>query len=110
MRCQTYVYDRAETDSYFPYQLQDAERELEEARQASREHVTSCHRRVQQFNKQQADIDRRLLIFTRSDTSDDAIRQFEATMDKLRNFDVATGYFELLRAVDKLRSVGPASR
>ena len=78
---------------------------MEEAKQASRTNVTSVHRRVQQFNKQQADIDRRLLIFTRSETSDEAIRQFEKTMNKLRDFDVATGYLELLKTVDKLQLV-----
>lgn len=78
---------------------------MKEAKQSSRDNVTSVHRRVQQFNKQQADIDRRLLIFTRSETSDEAIRQFENTMNELRDFDVAMGYFDLLKTVDKLQLV-----
>lgn len=54
------------------------------------------------FKKQQADIDRRLFILTRSETSDDAVRRFDASMEKLRRLDVAKGYMELLAEVDTL--------
>lgn len=56
------------------------------------------------FTKTQADIDRRILIITRSEASDDAVRQFDSSMEKLRRLDVAKGYVELLTEVDKLRS------
>jgi RAD50-interacting protein 1 len=56
-----------------------------------------------QFNKEQEDIDRRLMIITSSETSDEAVQRFESSMDKLRRLDVANGYIELLKEVDVLR-------
>ena len=40
---------------------------------------------------------------TQSETSDDAIRNFDSSMEILRRLDVATGYMELLAEVDALR-------
>lgn len=45
------------------------------------------------------------MIVTQSNTSDEAVKQFEASMSKLHRLDVAKGYMELLNTVDKLRSV-----
>lgn len=42
-------------------------------------------------------------IITQSDTSDDAVRHFEASMEKLRRLDVSKGYMELLKEIDGLR-------
>lgn len=56
------------------------------------------------FQKEQQDIDRRLLIVTQAETSDDAVQKFEASMDRLRKLDVAAGYVELLQEVDVLRA------
>jgi hypothetical protein len=50
-----------------------------------------------------ADIDRKILIITRSETSDDAVRQFDSSMEKLRRLEITKGYVELLAEVDKLR-------
>ena len=58
----------------------------------------------QAFEKEQGDIDRRLLIVTQSETSDDAVQKFEASTERLRKLDVAAGYVELLKEVDGLRS------
>lgn len=49
-------------------------------------------------------MDRRLLVVTQSETSDDAVRKFESSMEKLRKLDVAAGYVELLQSVDRLRT------
>jgi hypothetical protein len=43
------------------------------------------------------------MVITQSDTSDDAARQFSASMDKLRRLDVADGYIQQLKGVDSLR-------
>lgn len=59
--------------------------------------------RANVFQNKQADIDRRLRIVTQSETSDDAVRKFNANMDKLRRLEVASGYMELLAEVDSLR-------
>lgn len=78
---------------------------LEEATRASEDHSAHVHEQAQRFEKQQIDIDRRLLIVTRSETSDDAVLKFDATMENLRRLDVAKGYMKLLAEVDALESV-----
>ena len=67
-------------------------------------HSNNLRERAKQFKSQQADIDRRLLIVTRSETSDDAVRKFDASMESLRKLDVAKGYMELLTEVEDLSS------
>jgi len=42
---------------------------------------------------------------TQSETSDDAVRKFDESMEKLRRLDVATGYMELLAEVEVLRFI-----
>lgn len=78
---------------------------LEEATRASEDHSARVLEQAQRFEKQQIDIDRRLLIVTRSETSDDAVLKFDATMEKIRKLDVAKGYMKLLAEVDTLESV-----
>ncbi len=58
---------------------------------------------AESFRKKQADIERKISIITRSETSDDAVLQFDSSMEKLMKLDVAKGYVELLVRVDKLR-------
>jgi RAD50-interacting protein 1 len=84
-------------------QLKDARKDLQDARNASTEHGSSVNARVQKFHREQRDIDQRLLVVTNSDTSDDAMRRFEKSMDKLRRLDVTKGYVQLLKDVDSLR-------
>lgn len=84
-------------------QLEDAQKDLHDARSASTEHGSSVNTRVQKFHREQRDIDQRLLVVTNSDTSDDAVRRFEKSMDKLRRLDVTKGYVQLLKDVDSLR-------
>ena len=58
---------------------------------------------VKKFKQRQADVDRRLLILTQSETSDDAVQKFELSMQSLQRLDVAKGYFLLLLEVENLR-------
>ncbi|KAI9724982.1 MAG: hypothetical protein M1812_000258 [Candelaria pacifica] len=85
-------------------QLVEAEATLAKANDASKNHNTNVLRQAEAFTKQQADIDRRLLIITRSETSDDAVERFEGSMERLRRLEIAEGYIELLRDVDSLSS------
>lgn len=84
-------------------QLQEAEVALDESSKTSSTHWANLEIQASKFNKQQADIDRRLLILTRSETSDDAIRKFDSSIESLQRLDVAKGYFELLTEVEDLR-------
>jgi predicted nucleic acid-binding Zn-ribbon protein len=84
-------------------QLKDAQKDLQDAHNTSTEHASSVSTRVQKFHREQRDIDQRLLVVTNSDTSEDAMRRFEKSMDKLRRLDVTKGYVQLLKDVDSLR-------
>ncbi|KAA6408927.1 MAG: hypothetical protein FRX48_07271 [Lasallia pustulata] len=83
-------------------QLQDAQVTLAEASRASQAHSARLLQQADKFNKQQGDIDRRLLIVTQSETSDDAVPRFDTIMEKLQRIDIATGYMSLLKEVDNL--------
>lgn len=60
-------------------------------------------KKANKFKSLQADIDRRLLILTQSETSDDAVQKFDSSMESLQRLDVAKGYFQLLTEVEDLR-------
>ena len=70
----------------------------------SKDHAKDLLSRTRKFKAQQADIDRRLLIVTQSETSDDAVQKFDASMGALQRLDVAQGYMGLLAEVEKLTS------
>lgn len=84
-------------------QLDDAQRDLHEAKTATHSHHADLKQRADAFAREQADIDRRLMVITASETSDDAIPRFEQVLDTLHRLDVANGYVELLAEVDLLR-------
>jgi chromosome segregation ATPase len=84
-------------------QLDDAQRGLHNAKQHQHEHREQLQDKAAAFRRQQQDIDRRLLVITASETSDEAVPRFEAVLGTLQRLDVAGGYVELLREVDVLR-------
>lgn len=84
------------------FQLQDAKRSLHVSTEASKSHSSDLRDRAQDFQSRQADIDRRLRIVTQSETSDDAVRRFDSSMESLQKLEVAKGYMELLTEVEKL--------
>lgn len=45
------------------------------------------------------------MIVTQSETSDDAVRKFDSSMQSLRKLDVAQEYMTLLMEVENLRSI-----
>lgn len=75
-----------------------------EATAASKAHSTKLLQDARNFDKRQVEIDRRLLIITQSETSDEAIQRFNESMNKLRRLDVAREYVTNLRVVESLRS------
>ena len=86
-------------------QLDQAEADARDAQVQYHACLSNIQLQAQNFQDMQADIDRRLLIVTRSETSDDAVQRFESSMAKLRALDVASRYTEMLHEVDKLRCV-----
>jgi RAD50-interacting protein 1 len=84
-------------------QLDDAQRRLHDAQQAAQAHSSNIQQHAAAFRSEQADIDRRLMVITASETSDDAVPRFEAVLETLDRMDVAIGYLESLAEVDVLR-------
>ena len=76
---------------------------MHDAKKASQEHQASIRVQAKRFSESQRDIDRRVMKLTHSETSDDAVAKFEASMSKLRRLDIADGYVRQLQDVDKLR-------
>ncbi|KAI9680836.1 MAG: hypothetical protein M1817_004276 [Caeruleum heppii] len=85
-------------------QLRETNVSLEQAQKASRAHASSALEEAEAFARHQADIDRRLMVATRSETSDEAAAKFQKSFDILQRLDLAQGYVELLREVDNLRT------
>ncbi|KAF5846985.1 hypothetical protein GGP41_003280 [Bipolaris sorokiniana] len=83
-------------------QLHDAQRDLHNAKDASHAQHDSLAQRADAFRHEQADIDRRLMVITASETSDEAVPRFAEVLDTLHRLDVATNYVDLLAEVDKL--------
>ena len=83
-------------------QLVEAAKTLDDVNTASQIHSAKVLQQAERFQKNQADIDRRLLIVTRSETSDDAVRKFESSMDKLHRLDIAQQYVQTLYEVENL--------
>jgi hypothetical protein len=75
----------------------------------AKEHREKVLRDARDYESAQADIDVRLRDVTNSESSDDAVERFEASMARLRNIDLATGYVEMLLEVDRLRFVDNTS-
>ncbi|EZG02229.1 hypothetical protein H106_07478 [Trichophyton rubrum CBS 735.88] len=83
-------------------QLREAEEILKNATKASKEHAEAVRKEAEAFKQHQADIDRRLLVVTQSEHSDEAVRKFEDSIARLQRLDVSQGYLELLSSVDQL--------
>jgi len=86
-------------------QLQQAEQDAQEADETARQHVHQVDQQAKTFHHEQSDIDRRLKVITHSETSQDAVRRFEASLSKLRRLDLANGYLGMLAEVNRLRQV-----
>jgi len=84
-------------------QVDAAQKDVHGAKQDAHSHHAAVQQQAHTFRQQQADIDRRLLVITASDTSEEAVPRFETSLDKLHRLDVASSYVELLTDVDVLR-------
>ncbi|CAG9991437.1 unnamed protein product [Clonostachys byssicola] len=85
-------------------QLDDAVKQLEEARHTAEDRKASLAARIDEFQELQESIDRREAIAAASDAPDQAIARLQAPMKKLRSVDLAQKYLLLVQDVEKLRS------
>ena len=96
-----------EKESLLHRQHAEASNALQAVWAASEDNARDAARRVKAFRKAQSDIDRRLMVLTRSETSDDAVRKFGSVISKLRRLETAQSYVNLLREAERL---GPETR
>jgi hypothetical protein len=83
--------------------LAEAQEVLENATKASNDHADAVRKHIEALKRQEVNIDERLKFITQSETSDEALHQFELAMDKLRRLDTAKSHVELLKDVEDLR-------
>ncbi|MBE3041048.1 hypothetical protein IMZ48_00355, partial [Candidatus Bathyarchaeota archaeon] len=85
-------------------QLDDATRELADARRTADERQHSLASRIEDFQELQRNIDARITVAADSDAPNDALARLKVPMNKLRAVKIAQKYLELLRDVDDLRA------
>ncbi|KAJ5793638.1 hypothetical protein N7457_000237 [Penicillium paradoxum] len=83
-------------------QLAEASEALSNATKASNDHAEATRKQAEAFTAEQADIDRRLRAITQSETSDEAVRSLEKSMEKLQRLELSKGYVELLKEAEEL--------
>ena len=84
-------------------QLDNAVKELEEARRTAENSQGSLASRIEDFQKLQKSIDIRVQIAAASDAPSQAIARLKAPMDKLRTVELTQKYLILVQDVGKLK-------
>ncbi|KAJ5439786.1 uncharacterized protein N7458_010784 [Penicillium daleae] len=90
-------------------QLAEAHEALSNATKASNDHAEATRKRAEAFAAEQADIDRRLKAITQSETSDEAVRRLEKSMERLQRLEISKGYVQLLKEAEELSKEALAS-
>ncbi|KAE8445591.1 hypothetical protein EG329_013224 [Mollisiaceae sp. DMI_Dod_QoI] len=84
-------------------QLQHAQSELQQAKTASTNRTSLMLEQTQEFERQQSNVQKRLMIVTSSDTPEEATRKLKVPMEKLRRVELAEAYVEMLKDVEDWR-------
>ncbi|KAK1476169.1 RINT-1 family protein [Colletotrichum cuscutae] len=85
-------------------QLDNAIRQLDEARQTAGDRQSSLAQRIQDFQELQHTIDVRVKIAAASDAPNQAIARLQQPMKKLQTIELAQKYLKLLQDVENLRT------
>lgn len=85
-------------------QLDNAIRQLDEARRTAGDRQSSLAQRIQDFQELQHSIDVRVKIAAASDAPNQAIARLQQPMKKLQTVELAQRYLCLLQDVEKLRT------
>ncbi|KAI0506376.1 RINT-1 family protein [Xylaria bambusicola] len=86
-------------------QLDDAVRELEEARRSAQDRQGGLSKSISEFRSLQESIDARLQIVANSTAPDEAIQRLEGPMKQLHKIELAYQYVSLLHDVENMRLV-----
>ncbi|KAI2634644.1 RINT-1 family protein [Xylaria nigripes] len=84
-------------------QLDDALRELENARHSAEDRLGGLAQSITEFHTLQQSIDARLSIVANSSAPDEAIQRLEKPMKQLHNVELAYKYVSLLQDVENMR-------
>ncbi|RWA11204.1 hypothetical protein EKO27_g3901 [Xylaria grammica] len=84
-------------------QLDDAVRELEDARRSAQDRQGGLSQSITEFYALQESIDARLKIVANSTAPDEAIQRLEGPMTQLHKVDLAYQYVSLLQDVENMR-------
>ncbi|KAK1638683.1 RINT-1 family protein [Colletotrichum phormii] len=85
-------------------QLDNAIKQLDEARQTAGDRQSSLAQRIQDFQELQHSIDIRVKIAAASDAPNQAIARLQQPMKKLQTIELAQKYLTLLQDVENLRT------
>ncbi|KXH29708.1 RINT-1 family protein [Colletotrichum nymphaeae SA-01] len=85
-------------------QLDNAIKQLDEARQTAGDRQSSLAQRIQDFQELQHSIDIRVKIAAASDAPNQAIARLQQPMKKLQTIEIAQKYLTLLQDVENLRT------
>lgn len=85
-------------------QLDNAIKQLDEARQTAGDRQSSLAQRIQDFQELQHSIDVRVQIAAASDAPNQAIARLQQPMKKLQTIELAQKYLTLLQDVENLRT------
>ncbi|KAH6605965.1 hypothetical protein Trco_005118 [Trichoderma cornu-damae] len=84
-------------------QLDDAVKELQEARRIADDRQASLQTRIAEFSQLQESVDERVRMAAASDAPSDAIARLQKPMRQLHNVQLARKYFMLLQDAEGLR-------
>ncbi|ODA76031.1 hypothetical protein RJ55_08313 [Drechmeria coniospora] len=85
-------------------QLDDAAKQLEQARHTALDRQGSLQARMDEFHKLQESIDVRVQVAAASDAPSEAIARLQEPMKKLQAVELAQKYLSLLQMVERLRA------
>ena len=83
-------------------QLEDARKDHLQAQQRVDERSSELRADAEAYQKEQADLDRRLKELVQSNVTDNAVQKFEARMSKVRSLEVAQSYLEMVQQMNTL--------
>ncbi|KIW19273.1 hypothetical protein PV08_03567 [Exophiala spinifera] len=83
-------------------QLADAKKSHKDAQTRVEQQTQELRHKAEGFQTRKAAVDRRLQSLAQTDVSDDAAKNIEERMGKVRNLEIARGYLDLIHRVNTL--------
>ncbi|KAH8791597.1 RINT-1 family protein-like protein [Hyaloscypha finlandica] len=84
-------------------QLADARQKFSTAKDTATNRTSLMQQQTQEFEKQQASVQERLMIVTSSDTPEEATERLRGPLEKLRKLRLAEQYVDMLEYIESLK-------